>query len=199
MNKLRFQTVSVNPKPSRDQAEEAVRTLIRWAGDNPARDGLQDTPRRVIDSYQELFSGYTMSLDSKICKTFPNFSAYEDMIMLKNIRLESCCEHHMSPIIGAVTIAYIPDDKIIGLSKLARIVDYHAKRLQIQERLTIEIAKTLNEIVDPCGVGVVIESSHHCMTTRGVHKPGSLMRTSHMIGCFKEKEVRKEFLDNAFE
>lgn len=183
-------------KPTREEAEEAVRTLIAWAGDNPERKELLQTPKRVVDSYQEFFCGYDKKIDSKITKTFNNINHYSEMIILKNIRFESFCEHHMQPIIGEANIAYIPDKKIIGLSKLARITDIFAKRLQIQERLVVEIAECLNQIVEPKGVGVMIESSHQCLTTRGAHKPASLMRTCHMIGNFKDLHVRNEFFNH---
>lgn len=185
----------MNNKPSRKEAEQAVRTLIAWAGDNPDREELLETPGRVVESYSEFFSGYNQVIDNKISKTFNNSSGYDDMIILREISLESYCEHHLVPIIGKACIAYIPNKKIIGLSKIARIVDIFSKRLQIQERLVVEIANCIEKITDPKGVGVIIESSHQCLTTRGAYKPGSLMRTSHMIGCFKEQEIRKEFLN----
>ncbi len=183
-------------KPTREEAEEAVRTLIAWAGDNPQRQELLETPRRVVDSYQEFFCGYNKKIDSKIAKTFDNINNYGEMIILKNIHFESFCEHHMQAIIGKANIAYIPDKKIIGLSKLARITDLFAKRLQIQERLVVEIAECLNQIVEPKGVGVIIESAHQCLTTRGAHKPGSVMRTCHMIGNFKDYQIRNEFFNH---
>ncbi len=180
-------------KPSREQAEEAVRTLIAWAGDDPKRKELLNTPRRVVDSYAELFSGYNIIINDQDYTTFPNQKGYDDMVVLREVALESHCEHHMVPITGKATIAYIPDKKIIGLSKIARIVDVFSKRLQIQERLVIEIAECIDKLLKPKGVGVFIESSHQCLTMRGAYKPGSLMQTSHMIGCFKEREIRKEF------
>lgn len=184
----------MNKKPTREQSEEAVRTLIAWAGDNPARKELLETPRRVVDSYLEFFSGYDIKIDEQEYKTFENDYNYDDMIVLREISLQSHCEHHMVPISGKATIAYIPDQKIIGLSKIARIVDVFAKRLQIQERLVMEIAQCLNQLLKPKGVGVFIESSHQCLTIRGAYKPGSLMQTSHMMGCFKENNIREEFL-----
>ncbi len=180
-------------KPTREQAEEAVRTLIAWAGDNPNRKELLETPRRVVDSYLELFSGYSININEQEYKTFDNDNNYDDMIVLREIELQSHCEHHMVPIIGKVTIAYIPDQKIIGLSKIARIVDVFAKRLQIQERLVMEIAQCLNQLLKPKGVAVFIESSHKCLTMRGAYKPGSLMQTYHMLGCFKEENKRRDF------
>ena len=186
----------MNNKPTREEAENAVRTLISWAGDNPNREALIDTPKRVVDSYSELFSGYNQTVDKQISKTFENNNNYDDMIILRNIILESHCEHHMVPITGKAMIAYIPDKKIIGLSNIARIVDMFSKRLQIQERLVMEIATCLNKITEAKGVGVIIESSHQCLSTRGAYKPGSLMRTSYMLGSFKESSIRKEFLDS---
>lgn len=180
-------------KPTREQAEEAVRTLISWAGDDPKRKELLETPRRVVDSYLELFSGYDVKIDEQGYKTFDNEKGYNEMVVLREIDLDSHCEHHMVPIRGKATIAYIPDHKIIGLSKIARIVDVFSKRLQIQERLVIEIAQCLDKLLSPKGVGVFIESSHQCLTMRGAYKPGSLMQTSHMIGCFKEENTRREF------
>ena len=184
-------------KPTRDEAEEAVRTLIRWAGDDPNREGLLETPKRVIDSYNEFFSGYETKLDEKICKLFPKKTRYDDIIMLRDIKFESFCEHHLAPISGKACVAYVPDQDIIGLSKLARIVDMFAKRLQIQERMVIEIAETLNKITKAKGVGVIIEATHNCMTSRGVCKSGAIMRTSHLIGCFREDNIRAEFINKA--
>lgn len=180
-------------KPTKEQAEEAVRTLISWAGDDPKRKELLETPRRVVDSYSELFSGYNVKIDEQDYKTFDNEQGYDEMVVLREIDLDSHCEHHMVPIKGKATIAYIPDKKIIGLSKIARIVDVFSKRLQIQERLVIEIAQCLDELLSPKGVGVFIESSHQCLTMRGAYKPGSLMQTSHMIGCFKQENIRRDF------
>ncbi len=183
----------MSKKPTREEAEKAVRVLIAWAGDNPNRSELLETPKRVIDSYEEFFSGYDMQVDEQIDKTFVNMHGYDDMIILRKIDFESHCEHHMVPIIGKISVAYIPNDRVIGLSKMARIVDMYSKRLQIQERLVVEIADCINKVVKPKGVGIVIESAHHCLTTRGAYKPNSLMQTSHMIGCFKEENIRKEF------
>ncbi len=180
-------------KPTREEAEEAVRTLIAWAGDNPDRAELLETPKRVVNSYQEFFSGYGKKIIGEVDKSFANTSAYDDMVILKGIDFESHCEHHMVPIIGKISVAYIPNDRVIGLSKIARIVDIFAKRLQIQERLSVEIANAINEVISPKGVGVIVESSHHCLTTRGAYKPNSMMQTSHMIGCFREENIRKEF------
>ena len=183
-------------RPTQQEAEEAVRTLIRFAGDDPQREALIKTPSRVARSYLEFFCGYQQKLDRTAMKTFPVPEGFDGMIQLNGIRLESFCEHHMCPIIGNVSIAYRPKDRIIGLSKLARIVDIHAKQLQVQERLVVEIGKHLEEMVDPLGVAVVIDATHHCLTTRGVHKVGAIMRTDYFSGCFKQYEVRKEFIDN---
>jgi GTP cyclohydrolase I len=180
-------------KPSKEEAENAVRTLIAWAGDNPNRKELLETPRRVVEAYQEFFNGYNIDIRTKEYKTFPNDAHYDEMVVLQGINLESHCEHHMVPIIGKATIAYIPNKKIIGLSKIARIIDVFAKRLQIQERLVMEIAQGLDELLEPKGVGVYIESSHQCLTMRGAYKPGSIMQTTHMMGCFKEDKFRNEF------
>lgn len=181
-------------KPSREEAEEAVRTLIRWAGDNPEREGLLETPKRVLDSYTDFFKGYHHDPVAMLEKTFSEIDDYEEMILLKDIRLESYCEHHMVPIIGKVTVAYLPDKRVVGISKLARIVDAYGKRLQIQEKLTAQIANSINDVLQPKGVAVVVSASHHCIGTRGVHKVGVVMQTSHMLGCFKDNDrVRQEF------
>jgi GTP cyclohydrolase IA len=180
-------------RPSRDVAEEAVRTLIAWAGDDPSRKELLETPSRVARAYEEFFSGYNQTIIGEKDKSFDNSKNYDDMVILKDIDFESHCEHHMVPIIGKASIAYIPKDRVIGLSKIARIVDVFSKRLQIQERLTIEIAESISQVTNAKGVGVVIESAHHCLTTRGAFKPASLMQTSHLLGCFKEENIRKEF------
>lgn len=185
----------MSSKPTREEAEKAVRTLIAWAGDNPERKELLDTPKRVVNAYNEFFSGYNVQINEKDYKTFDNSDNYDEMVVLRNIEFESHCEHHMVPIIGKAMIAYIPNKKIIGLSKIARIVDVFAKRLQIQERLVMEIAEALNSLLSPKGVGVFIESSHKCLTTRGAYKPDSLMQTTHMMGSFKEGHIRREFLE----
>lgn len=182
-------------KPSREEAEEAVRTLIRWAGDNPNREGLVDTPRRVLKSYDEFFAGYDADPEEILRRTFEETQGYDEMVVLRDIRLESHCEHHMVPFIGKASIAYLPNERVVGISKLARIVDAFAKRLQIQEKLTAQIATTIDNVLKPKGIGVVVESSHQCMCTRGVHKPGVVMQTSHMLGKFRTDErTRQEFL-----
>lgn len=161
--------------PSREQAEEAVRTLIRWAGDDPRREGLLDTPKRVLKSYEEMFDGYTVDPRIILSRTFEEVEGYDEMIVLRDIDFSSHCEHHMVPFTGHVHIAYIPSNKVVGLSKLARLVDVYAKRLQIQEKFTAQIAHTLNDILKPKGVAVVVQATHMCMTMRGVKKPGAVM------------------------
>jgi len=182
-------------KPSRVEAEDAVRTLLRWAGDDPSREGLLDTPARVVRSYEEFFSGYGVDPEELLKRTFEETDGYDEMVLLKDIRFESHCEHHMAPIIGKAHIAYLPRTRVIGISKLARLVELYAKRLTIQEKMTSQIANALHDILQPEGVAVVIEASHQCMTTRGVHKPGVTMVTSRMLGAFRENpSTRREFL-----
>lgn len=189
------QTEIKNRRPSRSEAEEAVRTLIRWAGDDPDREGLVGTPDRVVRSYEEFFAGYFEDPVEMLERTFEETDGYDDMVVLKDIRLESHCEHHMVPIIGKVHIAYLPKNRVVGISKLARVMEVFAKRLQIQEKLTAQIANTLQHVLDPRGVAVVIEAAHQCMTTRGVKKPGVTMVTSKMLGCFRDDSTtRKEFM-----
>lgn len=182
-------------KPSKQEAEEAVRTLIRWAGDNPDREGLVGTPDRVVRSYSEFFAGYEHNPEEMLRRTFEETDGYDEMITLRDIRLESYCEHHMVPIIGKVHMAYIPNNRVVGISKLARVAEAYAKRLQIQEKLTVQIASTIDKVLQPKGVAVVIEATHQCMSTRGIHKPGVLMQTSHMLGLFREnRATRNEFI-----
>lgn len=182
-------------KPSQAEAEAAVRTLLRWAGDDPSREGLQDTPARVVRSYRELFAGYDVDPVAILERTFEEVDGYDEIILLRDIRLESYCEHHMVPIIGRAHVAYLPDRRVVGISKLARLVDAFSKRLQIQERLTVQIASTIDTVLRPRGVAVVIEAGHQCMTTRGVHKPGVGMVTSTMLGAFRNNaETRREVL-----
>src|SRR5690606_18523299 len=171
---------------SREQAEAAVRTLIRWAGDDPSREGLLDTPARVVRSYEEFFAGYAQDPGEILARTFSEVDGYDEMIVMNDIRFESHCEHHMAPIIGKAHIGYLPDRRVVGISKLARLVDIYAKRLQIQEKMTAQIADTLLNVLQPRGVAVVIEASHQCMTTRGVHKPGASLVTSRMVGAFRD-------------
>ncbi len=182
-------------KPSREQAEAAVRTLIRWAGDDPDREGLIDTPGRVVRSFEEFFQGYTADPRTLLERTFEEVEGYDEIVFLRDIRFESHCEHHMAPIIGRAHVAYLPHRRVVGISKLARLIEVYAKRLQIQEKMTSQIANTINEILQPKGTAVVIEASHQCMTTRGVHKPGVSMVTSTMLGEFRDNpSTRREFL-----
>ncbi len=182
-------------RPSQAEAEEAVRTLIRWAGDDPNREGLVGTPERVVRSYREFFSGYDSDPEEILQRTFEEIEGYDEMVVLRDIRFESHCEHHMAPIIGRAHIAYLPRNRVVGISKLARLLEVYSKRLQIQEKLTAQIANTLNDVLQPEGVGVVIDAAHQCMTTRGVHKPGTTMVTSHMLGRFRtDRKTRGEFL-----
>ncbi len=184
-----------SPKISRQEALKAVRTLIQWTGDDPDREGLLETPDRVLRAYDEFFSGYAEDPKEILRKTFSETEGYDEMIVLRDVRFESHCEHHMVPIIGKAHIAYIPKRRVVGISKLSRIIDMYAKRLQIQERLTAQIADTINEVLQPKGVAVVIEATHQCMTTRGVHKTGVSMVTSRMLGVFRTHETtRKEFM-----
>jgi GTP cyclohydrolase I len=182
-------------RPSRQEAEAAVRVLLRWAGDDPDREGLIDTPARVVRSYEEFYAGYQVDPREILARTFSEVDGYDEMIVLKDIRFESYCEHHMVPIIGRAHVAYLPHHRVVGISKLARLVDAFAKRLQIQEKMTVQIADTLNEVLQPAGVGVILEAAHQCMSTRGVHKAGVSMVTSRMIGTFRtDPSTRREFL-----
>jgi GTP cyclohydrolase I len=182
-------------RPSRDDVEQAVRTLIEWAGDDPEREGLRGTPDRVARAFEEFFSGYEIDPVELLQRTFDEINGYDEMVVLRDIRFESHCEHHLAPIIGKVHIAYLPEKRVVGISKLARLVEVYAKRLQIQEKMTAQIANTLNDVLQPKGVAVVIEAAHQCMTTRGVHKPGVTMVTSSMIGAFRDDQAtRREFL-----
>lgn len=182
-------------KPTRAEAEDAVRTLLRWAGDNPAREGLTETPRRVVQAFEEYFSGYTINPRDYLSRTFEEVGGYDEIVLLRDVRFESHCEHHLAPIIGKVHVAYLPTHRVVGISKLARVVDIFAKRLQIQEKMTAEIAQSIQDVLEPLGVVVIIEAVHHCMTTRGVHKPGVTMMTSKMTGVFKtDASLRREVL-----
>ena len=182
-------------RPTQEEAEEAVRTLLRWAGDDPGREGLLETPNRVVRSYSEFFSGYDMDPEEVLLKTFEEAGGYDEMVLVRDIELESHCEHHMVPIIGRAHVAYIPNNRVVGISKLARVVEIFAKRLQIQEKMTVDIATTIDKVLKPQGVAVVIEASHQCMTTRGVHKPGADTVTSQMLGAFRDDpSTRREFL-----
>jgi len=182
-------------RPTREQAEEAVRTMILWAGDDPDREGLLETPSRVVRAYEEFFAGYAQDPREILAKTFSEVEGYDEMIVMNDIRFESHCEHHMVPIIGKAHVGYLPDKRVIGISKLARLVEVYARRLQVQEKMTVQIADTLQEVLQPKGVAVVIEAAHQCMTTRGVHKPGVGLVTSRMVGAFRDDpSTRREFL-----
>ena len=183
------------PRPSRAEAEAAIRVLLRWAGDDPTREGLVDTPSRVARAYEEFFEGYTIDPVALLERTFEETDGYDEIVLLRDIRLESHCEHHMVPIIGRAHVAYLPHRRVVGISKLARVVEAYAKRLQIQEKLTAQIANTIQDVLQPKGVAVVIEAAHQCMTTRGIHKPGVTMVTSRMLGAFRDDPAtRRELL-----
>ncbi|MDE0256363.1 MAG: GTP cyclohydrolase I FolE [Rhodospirillaceae bacterium] len=182
-------------RPSRREAEAAVRTLLRWTGDDPDREGLRETPARVVRAYEEFFSGYAVDPVDFLNRTFSETEGYDEIVVLRDIRVESHCEHHMVPIIGRAHVGYLPKNRVVGISKIARLVEAYARRLQIQEKLTAQIANTMQEVLDPRGVAVVIEASHQCMTTRGVHKSGAAMVTSRMLGAFRDDPAtRREFL-----
>ncbi len=182
-------------KPSVAEAEEAVRTLLRYAGEDPDREGLRDTPKRVVKSYDEFYAGYNQDPREYLSRTFEEVNGYDEMVVLRDIPFESHCEHHMAPIIGRAHVGYLPKNKVVGISKLARVVETYAKRLQVQEKMTAEIADCIQEILDPHGVGVVIQATHECMSTRGVHKHGVSMVTSRMAGAFRtDDKTRREFL-----
>jgi len=186
---------ATSDRPTREEAEAAVRTLLRWAGDNPEREGLQETPGRVVRSYEEFFAGYSVDPVALLETTFEETDGYDEIVLLRDIRLESYCEHHMVPIIGRVHVAYLPHHRVVGISKLARVVEAYGKRLQIQEKLTSQIANTINDVLQPRGVAVIIEAEHQCMSTRGVHKSGVSMVTSKMLGAFREDPTtRRELL-----
>jgi len=182
-------------RPSRAEAEEAVRTLIRWSGDNPAREGLAGTPDRVVRAYEEWFAGYEEDPEDMLKRTFEEVGGYDEIVLLRGIRFTSHCEHHMAPIFGRAHIGYLPRNRVVGLSKLARLINVYARRLQIQERMTVEIADALDRILQPHGVGVVIEGMHACMSTRGVQQADSTMVTSRLLGVFRDRpDTRQEFL-----
>jgi len=185
-------------RPDRAEVEAAIRTLIEWTGDDPDRDGLAETPSRVARAFEEFFAGYGQDPVEILQKTFEEIEGYDEMIALRGIRFESHCEHHMAPIIGQAWVAYVPNGRVVGISKLARVVEVYARRLQIQEKMTAQIANTINDVLKPQGVGVIIKASHHCMTTRGVNKPDSDLVTSRMLGCFRDNLLtRQEFLSMA--
>ena len=184
------------PKPTRDEAMAAVRTLLAWAGDDPRRSGLLDTPKRVVDAYEEWFQGYAADPTEELSRTFDEVEGYDDLVMLRDIDVESHCEHHMAPFLGKAYVAYQPTDRVVGISKLARVVEIYAKRLQNQEKLTAQIAQAIESALKPEGVAVLIDAEHQCMTTRGVHKSGVTMVTSTMLGDFREDaRTRREFLN----
>ena len=189
---------TMRERPERADVEAAFQTIIRWAGDDPERDGLTETPARVVRAFEEFFVGYAQDPVEILQKTFEEIEGYDEMIVLRGIRFESHCEHHMAPIVGQAWVAYVPSGRVVGISKLARVVEVYAKRLQIQEKMTAQIANTINDVLKPQGVGVIIKASHHCMTTRGVHKPDSDLVTSRMLGCFRDNPLtRQEFLSMA--
>lgn len=183
-------------KPTREEAMDAVKTMIAWAGDDPTREGLLETPDRVVRSYGEFFEGYSIDPEAALAKTFEEVEGYDEMVIVRNIRVESHCEHHMVPIIGIAHVGYIPNNRVVGISKLARVVDIFGKRLQTQETMTAQIADTINRVLQPKGVAVVIDAAHECMSTRGIHKTGSSTVTSQMLGIFKENpKTRSEFMN----
>jgi len=182
-------------KPTQQDAEEAVRTLLRWAGDDPTREGLRDTPSRVVKAYGEFFRGYGEDPQKILSRTFEEVCGYDEMIVLRDIPFESHCEHHMAPIIGRAHVGYLPNKKVVGISKLARIVETYAKRLQVQEKMTAQVADCIHDVLEPLGVGVIIQATHQCMSTRGVHAHGVSMVTSRMVGAFRDDDkTRREFL-----
>ena len=185
-----------NKKPTREEAEAAVRTMLAWTGDNPDREGLIETPKRVVKAYEQFFEGYSQDPEEVLMKTFEEVEGYDEMVIVKDIRLESHCEHHIVPILGKAHVGYLPNKRIVGISKLARVVDIFGKRLQTQEVMTAQIANVINEVLEPKGVAVVMNAKHQCMTTRGVHKPESSTITSTMLGAFRENpDTRAEFMN----
>ena len=190
-----LRTLHHGGKPDRGEVEAAIRTIIRWSGDNPDREGLIETPVRVTRALEEAFVGYTQDPVATLQKSFDEIEGYDEMVVLRGIRFENHCEHHMAPILGRAWVAYVPDGRVVGISKLARVVEAYAKRLQIQEKLTAQIANTINDVLRPRGVGVIIRATHHCMTARGVHKTDTDLVTSRMLGCFRDNpQLRQEFL-----
>jgi GTP cyclohydrolase I len=181
-------------RPSRSEVEAAFRTIIRWTGDDPSRQGLQETPARLARAYEEYFSGYGEDPEAILSKTFEETEGYDEMIVLRGIRFVSHCEHHIAPIIGRAWVGYIPNGRVVGISKLARIVDIYAKRLQIQEKLTSQIANAIDKVLQPQGVGVVLKAEHHCMTARGIMKPGTDLVTSRMLGVFRDNAITRQEL-----
>ena len=193
-NKIEQATTVI--KPSREEAEEAVRTLICWTGEDPDREGLIETPKRVVKAYEEFFEGYDMDPEEVLQKTFEEVQGYDDAVIVRNIRVESHCEHHIVPIIGVAHVGYIPNNRVVGISKLARVIEIFGKRLQTQETMTAQIADTIQKVLEPKGVAVVVDASHQCMTTRGIHKTESSTITSRMLGAFRDNpETRSEFMN----
>ncbi|MEG9862484.1 MAG: GTP cyclohydrolase I FolE [Parvularculales bacterium] len=189
---------ALQQRPSREEAEQAVRTLIAWAGDNPDREGLVDTPARVVRAYEEYFKGYDQDPHEDLNRTFEEVEGYQDMVMLRNITIESHCEHHIAPFLGTAHVAYVPNGKVVGISKLARLVEIFSRRLQTQETLTMQIANTLEDSIEPLGVATLIDAKHQCMTTRGIHKPDASTITSHFTGVFRENhELERRFITMA--
>ena len=185
-----------NKKPTREEAEAAVRTMLAWTGDNPDREGLVETPKRVVRAYEQFFAGYEMDPKEVLSKVFEEVEGYDEMVIVKDIRVESHCEQHIVPILGKAHVGYLPNKRIVGISKLARVVDIFGKRLQTQEVMTAQIANVINEVLEPKGVAVVMNAKHQCMTTRGVHKPESSTITSTMLGAFRENpDTRAEFMN----
>mgnify|MGYP001350732399 FL=1 len=192
----KIESVETVIKPTREEAEEAVRTLISWTGDNPDREGLIETPKRVVKAYEEFFEGYNMDPEEVLTKTFEEVQGYDDAVIVRNIRVESHCEHHIVPILGVAHVGYIPNNRVVGISKLARVIEIFGKRLQTQETMTAQIADTIQRVLQPKGVAVVVDASHQCMTTRGIHKTESSTITSRMLGAFRDNpETRSEFMN----
>ena len=192
----KVEPVEVVVKPTREEAEEAVRTLICWTGDNPDREGLIETPKRVVKAYEEFFEGYNIDPEEVLTKTFEEVQGYDDAVIVRNIRVESHCEHHIVPILGVAHVGYIPNNRVVGISKLARVIEIFGKRLQTQETMTAQIADTIQKVLQPKGVAVVVDASHQCMTTRGIHKTESSTITSRMLGAFRDNpETRSEFMN----
>ena len=192
----KIESVETVIKPTREEAEEAVRTLISWTGDNPDREGLIETPKRVVKAYEEFFEGYNMDPEEVLTKTFEEVQGYDDAVIVRNIRVESHCEHHIVPILGVAHVGYIPNNRVVGISKLARVIEIFGKRLQTQETMTAQIADTIQKVLQPKGVAVVVDASHQCMTTRGIHKTESSTITSRMLGAFRDNpETRSEFMN----
>ena len=192
----KVESVETVIKPTREEAEKAVRTLISWTGDNPDREGLIETPKRVVKAYEEFFEGYNMDPEEVLTKTFEEVQGYDDAVIVRNIRVESHCEHHIVPILGVAHVGYIPNNRVVGISKLARVIEIFGKRLQTQETMTAQIADTIQKVLQPKGVAVVVDASHQCMTTRGIHKTESSTITSRMLGAFRDNpETRSEFMN----